>query len=215
MNRTGINSDLTKNYRDRYIIASLVLVCGLIFVQKGRAQVELGPEHSFEAGHSVDICVNSTTGHPHVIWESLGKTIQYSYYTDSDWTTPITVPGPTDVGCYAGEPPVRSADEIAVSMEIDSSGYVHIAYIAGTVGTTLYHIHQTAGGWSPGHRFPGQSVSGVREELQDLCLRVRQFVFDMGFRSATDKHRNLSRADRGDGFPGLCPCSLQQEVWWW
>jgi len=115
------------------------------------AEVNLGPEHSFEAGVSCDICVNPLTGHPHIVWEDVNRTIRYTYYTGLAWAPIITVPGPMDVGCYEGEPLVRSADEIAVSMEIDSAGYVHVAYISGTSTTssmTLYHIHQTASGWS-------------------------------------------------------------------
>jgi len=146
MSYTAEDIYFSKSHCRRCVIISLILVISLGFEERSKAEVEVSPEHSFEAGHSVDICVNSTTGHPHVIWESLSKTIQYSYYTGSDWTNPITIPGPTNVGCFEGDPLVRAPDEISLSMEIDSSGYLHIAYI--TNNTTIYHLHQTASGWS-------------------------------------------------------------------
>jgi hypothetical protein len=128
------------------VIVSLILVISLGFVERSKAEVELSPEHTFEAGMTIDICVDRATGYPHVIWEGASGSIRYSQYTGSDWTNPITVPGPMNVGCFEGEPPVRAPDEISLSMGIDSSGYLHIAYI--TNNTTIYHLHQTAGGWS-------------------------------------------------------------------
>jgi hypothetical protein len=150
------------------------------------AEVNLGPEHSFEPGVSCDICTNPLTGHPNIVWESADRTIRYTYYTGSAWTTTITVPGPTDVGCYEGEPLVRSADEIAVSMEIDSAGYVHVAYISGTSTTssmTLYHIHQTASGWSA----PVLVHDGLTKALSWVNLAIDSqdnlyLVFEKGYK---------------------------------
>jgi len=127
----------------RYCV-TLIVVFG--FVERSRADVQLSPEHIFEAGMSVDISINHDSGYPHVIWEGSGGFIRYSYYTGSDWTAAITIPGPTNVGCYEGDPPQRTPDEISLSMEIDSSNYLHIAYVSNN--TKIYYIHQTAGGWS-------------------------------------------------------------------
>ena len=158
----------------------MVLVVSFCFVGKSRAAVEVGPEHSFEAGHSVDICVNPLTGQPHIIWESLGGEIRYTYYTGSEWAATVTVPGPTNVGCY--DDTGRIADDIGLTMEIDSSGYIHIAYV--TNNTTIYHIHQTASGWS----MPVLVHDGGTSALSWVNL------------------------DCGGGFTGSCPCDLQQEV---